>query len=146
MGTHEFHVPDDLSGLDNPPANAPVSPAPTGAPDARQQPPPVDPAGITTFIDGWPRRWARSIRMPHPITHRPASVQALLRWARFGAWTRREGRLRKVWLVYYGLIFVPYLAGAYFLWALARPTRLITATVAVICAVWLLRLAIATVF
>lgn len=108
-----------------------TAPAPAAAARADEG---QDQQEVRTAIDGWPARLGRRLRPPEPWRYRPASLAAMWRYARIGAWTRDSGPLRLVGVWYFRLVALPTaLVTHYLAWLTQRPSRL--ATVLVIYAV-----------
>lgn len=85
---------------------------------------------VRTALDGWPARLGRRLTPPEPWRYRPASLAAMWRYARIGAWTRDGGLLRFCGCWYFRLVALPVaLVTHYVAWLTQRPSRLLTALV-----------------
>lgn len=85
---------------------------------------------LRTAVDGWPARLAGRLRPPEPWRYRPASLAAMWRYARIGAWTRDSGLLRFAGVWYFRLVALPTAVVTHYLaWLTQRPSRLGTALV-----------------
>jgi hypothetical protein len=81
--------------------------------------------------EGFCERLVDQLAPPQPWTHRPASLQAMARYARRGGWTGPDGAARRLGVWWYWLVAIPVtLLCHYTAWIIARPSRtVVTVTV-----------------